>query len=1177
MFDGHPVSFGARVRHPGEPIRHRGARRGPAGVTCRWIPASAGMTGRVVRGNAGPTAGRRPAGPSGRAGYTPRVGTDVMPAHLPVRARPPSRFLRMVFRVRPGEAERVVLMLLFSMLAVGGIVITGQLVGRSLFLGTLPASAIPLRFILPPIAMVAAVAAYTQLLRVMRHARLIQLTFAVTLVGVLAFRWLVSGPAGDNLAVLLALFVFLDSVGALTMILFWTFAGDLFNPREAKRLFGLVSGGSAISNVAFGAMLGQLATSVRPENLLLVVLASVALSMLVVWHLDRRYGSTSPAPAHTVATEGTDAAGSLLTDLGDVFRSPLLAAIATIVILIALSSNIADFQLDLALKDRYGSDSQGMVQFLATFRFWAGLVAVLLQFVVAAHLMERFGILPALLLLPVAIGVGATAILASGGALWAVVIPRAADVALKYTVNDSAFNLLYLPLSSRLRMRAKAVLDGVIKPPLVAALGLGFLAASRWTSVSLVWWSVPLLVLVGLWMAFLYRASRQYVHALSHSLTMRRLDLREAPIDVTDETSVRVVLQSLDSPDGLRVIHTLSLLREASTVDFSDRVAELLAHPEPEVRLEALRYLVERTPTAARDRIMRLMDDEDVRVRAAAIGAGCQMDGNRAIPTVTPFLTDDAPPVRGAAIVGLIKCGGLGGVLRAAPALNALFESAIPAERREAARLLGALGVHSFNAPLLDLMDDDDPDVQVEAIRAAAEIGTAEFVPKLVDQLSFPPARAIAERAIVACSGGNVAALEGLLADRELPRDIRLQVPRLLTVFGAPAVAILAQAFDDPDDSLRAAVHLALLTVRDSGHRIDLDTDRLDAQIHHELRVSFDRTLARDDLHGQQPWHPLLDEHFERAVRRDHDRLLSVLALRYPALPIAKLRDALIHRDDPRVRATAVELLDNIVVRAKDLVIACLGGSADQQVAIAEYRLGLRRAAPAARWRQFLHDVDPWTRACALAAVGTGPAAELVADMEAALRDPDECVRQSAAFALVRAQGQPAVRGLAASLAGDPRAGRTFDDIMSRIDRRQEGSGMALAPLEKVLFLKQVPLFKEISGEEIAGILPIVDERTFTVGAEIIRQGDEGDSLFIIVEGRVGITIDGRSTGTVLESRAVIGELAILTGDPRAATCTALTEVLALGIHRDPFWQLIRERPEVSVGVIRILLGYIKK
>ena len=136
---------------------------------------------------------------------------------------------------------------------------------------------------------------------------------------------------------------------------------------------------------------------------------------------------------------------------------------------------------------------------------------------------------------------------------------------------------------------------------------------------------------------------------------------------------------------------------------------------------------------------------------------------------------------------------------------------------------------------------------------------------------------------------------------------------------------------------------------------------------------------------------------------------------------------------------------------------------------------------------------------------------------------------------------------------------------------------MALPPLETVLFLKQVPLFREIPAEDIAALLPIVEEVRFGEGDVILRQGDAGDALYLIVEGSVGIAIDGVATGTRLGSRAVVGELSILTGDPRAATCTALTEVLALRIEKDPFWELMRARPEVPIGVIKIVLGYLKK
>ncbi len=136
---------------------------------------------------------------------------------------------------------------------------------------------------------------------------------------------------------------------------------------------------------------------------------------------------------------------------------------------------------------------------------------------------------------------------------------------------------------------------------------------------------------------------------------------------------------------------------------------------------------------------------------------------------------------------------------------------------------------------------------------------------------------------------------------------------------------------------------------------------------------------------------------------------------------------------------------------------------------------------------------------------------------------------------------------------------------------------MPLAPLEKVLFLKQVPLFREIPAEDVAALLPIADEVSFQAGDVVIREGDRGDALYLIVEGTIGISANGLPTGKRLGSRDVIGELSILTGDPRTATCTAESEVLALRIHRDPFWHLMRERPEVPIGLVKILTGYVRK
>ena len=143
-------------------------------------------------------------------------------------------------------------MLIYSVAVVGGVVITGQLASRALFLSELPRSAIPYKFILPPLVLMVVSGFYTRLAGRVSLQQLITATCLIGIVGIVGFRLLLATPAGYGFIPLSALFVFIDILGGLAILQFWTFAGDVFDAREAKRLFGLIAGGSTISNVICG-------------------------------------------------------------------------------------------------------------------------------------------------------------------------------------------------------------------------------------------------------------------------------------------------------------------------------------------------------------------------------------------------------------------------------------------------------------------------------------------------------------------------------------------------------------------------------------------------------------------------------------------------------------------------------------------------------------------------------------------------------------------------------------------------------------------------------------------------------------------------------------------------------------------------------------------------------------
>ena len=124
--------------------------------------------------------------------------------------------------------------------------------------------------------------------------------------------------------------------------------------------------------------------------------------------------------------------------------------------------------------------------------------------------------------------------------------------------------------------------------------------------------------------------------------------------------------------------------------------------------------------------------------------------------------------------------------------------------------------------------------------------------------------------------------------------------------------------------------------------------------------------------------------------------------------------------------------------------------------------------------------------------------------------------------------------------------------------------------VERVLFLRGVSLFRSLSGEDLVRVAAIAEEITTPPDAWLMREGETGDALYLVVRGRVSIEKGSRAVAE-LGARECVGELAILDAEPRSASARALGEVLSLRIAREPFLQLIDERPELARGILQIL------
>jgi CRP/FNR family transcriptional regulator, cyclic AMP receptor protein len=127
-----------------------------------------------------------------------------------------------------------------------------------------------------------------------------------------------------------------------------------------------------------------------------------------------------------------------------------------------------------------------------------------------------------------------------------------------------------------------------------------------------------------------------------------------------------------------------------------------------------------------------------------------------------------------------------------------------------------------------------------------------------------------------------------------------------------------------------------------------------------------------------------------------------------------------------------------------------------------------------------------------------------------------------------------------------------------------------ISTVERVLFLKSIDLFSKIPGEDLASLALISSEESRETNDEVFSEGESGDALYLVIDGKVRVHKSDRVIAELAE-RECFGEMAILDASPRSATVTALVRTHLLKITREDFQEIMSEKPEIARGVILVL------
>jgi len=125
--------------------------------------------------------------------------------------------------------------------------------------------------------------------------------------------------------------------------------------------------------------------------------------------------------------------------------------------------------------------------------------------------------------------------------------------------------------------------------------------------------------------------------------------------------------------------------------------------------------------------------------------------------------------------------------------------------------------------------------------------------------------------------------------------------------------------------------------------------------------------------------------------------------------------------------------------------------------------------------------------------------------------------------------------------------------------------------MERIELLKAIPLFESLEADDLDALANRLRECSLTGGQLVFAQGEEGDAMYVIVEGAVDIVAGAgkqKVTLTSLFKQQYFGELSLLDGAPRSATAVASRDTRLLALERDDFVEFIKKRPEAALSIM---------
>jgi AAA family ATP:ADP antiporter len=527
----------------------------------------------------------------------------------------------------------------------------------------------------------------------------------------------------------------LDNLG------FWGIAALLFDVRQSKRLFAVISAGDIPAKFVGYTLALVMVPYMGTQNLMLVgagfTLASLPVMLAIIRSGKHEAHQSKNSHHHHEQRHKSRKIGKLVSNL---VTNTYVRRIAVISLITSCCVILFNYGLYGEVAKAYHEDVE-LATFIAIFYASIRIIAFITKMIFTSRLTLRLGVKSALFITPVGMLMLIAVIIMVGSlsndhklVFYLFGISSIVVEVLRTSFNTPVLLTLMQPLPIAERLRAHNIVKGVMDPFASFLSGIVLLVFYYLgKKADIIFLCYGLLALGALWVIGVVLVNRRYVSILIKTISSRYFSRDE--FDLNDEVVMAQVKKRIMKGSELEVISILNMLN-SRTIDkvAEELITELLHHPSDRIKVEAIHLIASRNFTIANDSLVKLFSNGvHENVKTEAIKTYCKISTNDS--EIIKYLHHESDAIKIAAVTGMLTNHHHPIQQRAESAVTHMLTSHAESEKRKGISILTEVK-NFYNHPSHSiLIEDANPEIAEASIKAVGKSASTKTLRVLLNQV----------------------------------------------------------------------------------------------------------------------------------------------------------------------------------------------------------------------------------------------------------------------------------------------------------------------------------------------------------------------------------------------------------------------------------------------------------